>query len=106
MRRNSTAEMQPDLFERVRQFSVNRCRLFCDQRGCNFGIIPVRITCSCISDVELWFESEILTSHCSATRGLLVTDLVILNHNQVTLTSPELIPPLLTTTPNSHDPIP
>ncbi|GFT49440.1 hypothetical protein TNCV_3366441 [Trichonephila clavipes] len=31
-----------------------------------------------------------LTSHCSATRGLLATDHVILNHGQVTWTTPEL----------------
>ncbi|GFS65966.1 uncharacterized protein TNCV_2510051 [Trichonephila clavipes] len=30
----------------------------------------------------------ILTSHCSATRGLLAMDLVILNHGQVTGTTP------------------
>ncbi|GFW12943.1 uncharacterized protein TNCV_3328751 [Trichonephila clavipes] len=36
----------------------------------------------------------ILTSHCSATRGLLATDHVILNHGQVTWTTPELAPPL------------
>ncbi|GFV92391.1 integrase catalytic domain-containing protein [Trichonephila clavipes] len=40
------------------------------------------------------FEREgIFTSHCSATRGLLVTDLVIFNHGQVTRTTPELTPP-------------
>ncbi|GFV16904.1 hypothetical protein TNCV_4365041 [Trichonephila clavipes] len=31
-------------------------------------------------------------SHCSATRGLLATDHVILNHVQVTWTTPELTP--------------
>ncbi|GFX64197.1 hypothetical protein TNCV_1508141 [Trichonephila clavipes] len=35
----------------------------------------------------------ILTSHCLATRGLLATDHVILNHGQVTWTTPELAPP-------------
>ncbi|GFS90781.1 hypothetical protein TNCV_1003711 [Trichonephila clavipes] len=39
-----------------------------------------------------------LTSHCPATRGLLVTDLVILNHGQVTRTTLELEP----LTPNYH----
>ncbi|GFT01721.1 uncharacterized protein TNCV_4205341 [Trichonephila clavipes] len=34
----------------------------------------------------------------AATRGLLATDHVILNHGQVTWTTPELAPPLLTTT--------
>ncbi|GFU59840.1 uncharacterized protein TNCV_4726081 [Trichonephila clavipes] len=33
-----------------------------------------------------------LTSHCSATRGLLVTDHVILNQGQVTWTTPDLAP--------------
>ncbi|GFV00328.1 transposable element Tc1 transposase [Trichonephila clavipes] len=40
----------------------------------------------------------ILTSHCSATRGLLTTDLVSLNHGQVMKTTPELVP----TSPNYH----
>ncbi|GFU89629.1 hypothetical protein TNCV_4599421 [Trichonephila clavipes] len=40
----------------------------------------------------------ILTSHCSAARGLLATDHVILNHGQVTWTTPELAPP----SPNYH----
>ncbi|GFX81042.1 hypothetical protein TNCV_1910351 [Trichonephila clavipes] len=34
-----------------------------------------------------------------ATRGLLATDHVVLNHGQVTRTIPELAPPILTTTP-------
>ncbi|GFV48373.1 uncharacterized protein TNCV_64431 [Trichonephila clavipes] len=38
-----------------------------------------------------------------ATRGLLVTDHVILNHGQVTWTTPELAPPLLTTTPHQRE---
>ncbi|GFV38824.1 uncharacterized protein TNCV_1004661 [Trichonephila clavipes] len=44
-----------------------------------------------------------LTSHCSAARGLLATDHVILNHGQVTWTTPELAPPLLTTTPHQRE---
>ncbi|GFT98291.1 uncharacterized protein TNCV_2903881 [Trichonephila clavipes] len=42
-------------------------------------------------------------SHYSATRRLLVTDHVILNHDQVTSTIPELAPPLLTTTPQQWE---
>ncbi|GFT78698.1 uncharacterized protein TNCV_1994321 [Trichonephila clavipes] len=44
-----------------------------------------------------------LTSHCSATRGLLATDHVILNHGQVTWTTPELAPPLTTTSHQRED---
>ncbi|GFX86164.1 uncharacterized protein TNCV_2560461 [Trichonephila clavipes] len=44
-----------------------------------------------------------LTSHCWATRGLLVTDHVILNHGQVTWTTPELASPLLSTTPHQRE---
>ncbi|GFU26024.1 uncharacterized protein TNCV_5105091 [Trichonephila clavipes] len=47
--------------------------------------------------------SEVLTSHCSAARGLLATDHVVLNHSQVTWTTPELTPPLLTTTPHQWE---
>ncbi|GFX56001.1 uncharacterized protein TNCV_1953211 [Trichonephila clavipes] len=38
----------------------------------------------------------------TATRGLLATE-VILNHGQVTSTTPELAPPLLTTTPHQRE---
>ncbi|GFX08431.1 uncharacterized protein TNCV_3269201 [Trichonephila clavipes] len=38
-----------------------------------------------------------------ATPGLLATDHVILNHGQVTWTTPELAPPLLTTTPHQRE---
>ncbi|GFW33112.1 uncharacterized protein TNCV_2110421 [Trichonephila clavipes] len=38
-------------------------------------------------------------------RGLLATDHVILNHGQVTWTTPELAPPLLTTTPHQREDI-
>ncbi|GFS59127.1 uncharacterized protein TNCV_70061 [Trichonephila clavipes] len=37
------------------------------------------------------------------TRGLWATDHVILNHGQVTWTTPELAPPLLTTTPHQRE---
>ncbi|GFV45019.1 uncharacterized protein TNCV_2169781 [Trichonephila clavipes] len=37
------------------------------------------------------------------TRGILATDHVILNHGQVTWTTPELAPPLLTTTPHQRE---
>ncbi|GFV71625.1 uncharacterized protein TNCV_3534161 [Trichonephila clavipes] len=39
----------------------------------------------------------------NATRGLLEKDHVILNHGQVTWTTPELAPPLLTTTPHQRE---
>ncbi|GFX15752.1 uncharacterized protein TNCV_2132381 [Trichonephila clavipes] len=38
-----------------------------------------------------------------ATRRLLATDHVILNHGHVTWTTPELAPPLLTTTPHQRE---
>ncbi|GFU09073.1 uncharacterized protein TNCV_1319301 [Trichonephila clavipes] len=57
-----------------------------------------------MSEIIVGEVSElILTSHCSATRGLLATDHVILNHGQVTWTTPELAPPLLTTTPHQRE---
>ncbi|GFU17156.1 uncharacterized protein TNCV_1854001 [Trichonephila clavipes] len=37
------------------------------------------------------------------TRGLLTTDHVILNHGQVTWTTPEMAPPLLTTTSHQRE---
>ncbi|GFU52979.1 uncharacterized protein TNCV_1142701 [Trichonephila clavipes] len=39
----------------------------------------------------------------SSTRRLLATDHVILNPSQVTWTTPELAPPLLTTTPHQRE---
>ncbi|GFU72059.1 uncharacterized protein TNCV_2976441 [Trichonephila clavipes] len=45
----------------------------------------------------------IVVAHSLATRGLLATDHVILNHGQVTWTTPERAPPLLTTTPHQRE---
>ncbi|GFS93860.1 uncharacterized protein TNCV_5053251 [Trichonephila clavipes] len=51
---------------------------------------------------RLSWNSNLKTS--TATRGLLATDHVILNHGQVTWTTPELAPPtLLTTTPHQRE---
>ncbi|GFU15724.1 uncharacterized protein TNCV_2367031 [Trichonephila clavipes] len=49
--------------------------------------------------------THLLTRHLQrrTTRGLLATDHVILNHGQVTWTTPELAPPLLTTTPHQRE---
>ncbi|GFT65490.1 uncharacterized protein TNCV_583551 [Trichonephila clavipes] len=46
---------------------------------------------------------DVRTKSNRATRGLLATDHVILNHGQVTWTTPELAPPLLTTTPHQRE---
>ncbi|GFX61189.1 NEDD4-binding protein 2 [Trichonephila clavipes] len=48
--------------------------------------------------VALRVSERILSSHCSATRGLLAKDHVILNHGQVTWTTPEPAP----SSPNYH----
>ncbi|GFX26328.1 uncharacterized protein TNCV_949261 [Trichonephila clavipes] len=47
--------------------------------------------------------STVIKPFSCATRGLLATDHVILNHGQVTWTTPELAPPLLTTTPHQRE---
>ncbi|GFV54198.1 uncharacterized protein TNCV_1027701 [Trichonephila clavipes] len=44
-----------------------------------------------------------MAAKLGTTRGLLATDHVILNHGQVTWTTPELAPPLLTTTPHQWE---
>ncbi|GFU89609.1 uncharacterized protein TNCV_4599221 [Trichonephila clavipes] len=41
--------------------------------------------------------------YARAIRGLLATDFIILNHGQVTWTTPELASPLLTTTPHQRE---
>ncbi|GFX11293.1 uncharacterized protein TNCV_2803571 [Trichonephila clavipes] len=48
-------------------------------------------------------NAKLTTLKLKATRGLLATDHVILNHGQVTWTTPELAPPLLTTTPHQRE---
>ncbi|GFX15992.1 integrase catalytic domain-containing protein [Trichonephila clavipes] len=48
-------------------------------------------------------EFETVIIQVEATRGLLATDHVILNHGQVTCTTPELAPPLLTTPPHQRE---
>ncbi|GFX15449.1 uncharacterized protein TNCV_3303781 [Trichonephila clavipes] len=49
------------------------------------------------------YWSQIWRPRMPSTRGLLATDHVILNHGQVTWTTPELAPPLLTTTPHQRE---
>ncbi|GFV60645.1 uncharacterized protein TNCV_45971 [Trichonephila clavipes] len=56
----------------------------------------VQITCG-------MFEGEIKSMSKTSTRGLLATDHAILNHGQVTWTTPELAPPLQTTTPHQRE---
>ncbi|GFV94535.1 kinesin-like protein [Trichonephila clavipes] len=48
-------------------------------------------------------DNLILSMPRRSTRGLLAKDHVILNHGQVTWTTPELAPPLLTTTPHQRE---
>ncbi|GFS53592.1 uncharacterized protein TNCV_730441 [Trichonephila clavipes] len=54
----------------------------------------------------LWcvlFRTVRQENYFAATRGLLATDHAILNHGQVTWTTPELAPPLLTTTSHQRE---
>ncbi|GFV30585.1 uncharacterized protein TNCV_4222361 [Trichonephila clavipes] len=52
---------------------------------------------------ESFYNDDLMAGAPSTTRGLLATDHVILNHGQVTWTTPELAPPLLTTTPHQWE---
>ncbi|GFY21414.1 uncharacterized protein TNCV_1165621 [Trichonephila clavipes] len=56
-------------------------------------------------DSQRWPGAEIpyVIDKSFTTRGLLARDHVILNHGQVTWTTPELAPPLLTTTPHQRE---
>ncbi|GFV13236.1 uncharacterized protein TNCV_3655561 [Trichonephila clavipes] len=60
---------------------------------------PVIIVDACASNLN----RRLLHHRSWPTRGLLATDHVILNHGQVTWTTPELAPPLLTTTPHQRE---
>ncbi|GFW53963.1 hypothetical protein TNCV_1086801 [Trichonephila clavipes] len=62
------------------------------------GLIPARV--DRFSECENRYIMTWPTK--GATRGLLATDHVILNHGQVTRTTPELAPNLLTTTPDQR----
>ncbi|GFS76919.1 uncharacterized protein TNCV_3756011 [Trichonephila clavipes] len=61
----------------------------------------VRVRLRVIDDATC-YELRVIST-ATATRGLLATDHVILNHGQVTWTTPELAPPLLTTTPHQRE---
>ncbi|GFW43898.1 uncharacterized protein TNCV_4786091 [Trichonephila clavipes] len=58
---------------------------------------PTRIASCC------FIVQSPLLAFVQTARGLLATDHVILNHGQVTWTTPELAPPLLTTTPHQRE---
>ncbi|GFX32476.1 uncharacterized protein TNCV_2173941 [Trichonephila clavipes] len=49
------------------------------------------------------FSSPDKIANVLATRGLLAMELIILNHDQVTWTTPEMAPPLLTTAPHQRE---
>ncbi|GFU65621.1 uncharacterized protein TNCV_635441 [Trichonephila clavipes] len=67
-----------------------------------YGVVRTTITVLSYSTIAAQ-ENQILQRKSEATRGLLATDHVILNHGQVTWTTPELAPPLLTTTPHQRE---
>ncbi|GFU39570.1 uncharacterized protein TNCV_386601 [Trichonephila clavipes] len=74
-----------------------------DTVGSRYHKFDWTISSSCrMNNVSLGLV-EAQSSAYVATRGLLATDLVILNHGQVTRTTPELAPPLLTTTPQQRE---
>ncbi|GFW48310.1 uncharacterized protein TNCV_1108731 [Trichonephila clavipes] len=63
-----------------------------------------------IREIDCWMQfwnacvkRQLVELSSISTRGLLATDHVILNHGQVTWTTPELAPPLLTTTPHQRE---
>ncbi|GFW97806.1 uncharacterized protein TNCV_1425691 [Trichonephila clavipes] len=64
---------------------------------------PITPTGGRLSPRQIQRASLLYTGGSYATRGLLATDHVILNHGQVTWTTPELAPPLLTTTPHQRE---
>ncbi|GFU91310.1 uncharacterized protein TNCV_4366551 [Trichonephila clavipes] len=63
-----------------------------------------RVSDSNLAAPECHEEVALCTSsHYKTTQGPVATDHVILNHGQVTWTTPELAPPLLTTTPHQRE---
>ncbi|GFW21720.1 uncharacterized protein TNCV_2529191 [Trichonephila clavipes] len=56
-----------------------------------------------LNDSAMEENEKTYRKNLEPTRGLLATDHVILNHGQVTWTTPELAPPLLTTTPHQRE---
>ncbi|GFX71521.1 hypothetical protein TNCV_2695091 [Trichonephila clavipes] len=67
-----------------------------------FGDIE-KSTNKCFFHVVQDRSKDTLLASIKTTRGLLATDHVILNHGQVTWKTPELAPPLLTTTPHQRE---
>ncbi|GFW00243.1 hypothetical protein TNCV_4354401 [Trichonephila clavipes] len=67
-----------------------------------FRWLPLQLSHSGLQEESISMDAQwvrvILTSHFKTARGLLVTDLVILNLGQVKRTTPELAPPLQNTT--------
>ncbi|GFV49091.1 uncharacterized protein TNCV_236251 [Trichonephila clavipes] len=62
--------------------------------------------CPVVSSYPGVIEDQLHRATNAATRGLLAADNVILNHGQVTWTTPELAPPLLTTTQHQREDAP
>ncbi|GFU55484.1 uncharacterized protein TNCV_2813001 [Trichonephila clavipes] len=97
-------------------YNKKMCAAFPSERGIHFRrktvFFPEEDTTKSYSGFEpepTRLQAEGYSHHtgwatvCITTRGLLATDHVILNHGQVTWTTPELAPPLQTTTPHQRE---
>ncbi|GFW01653.1 hypothetical protein TNCV_4085681 [Trichonephila clavipes] len=88
--------MMPQKIRRIEQI---------DTRCCQFSLSSCWCRLRHLTDVQNNEAFRQQPSWClkgQPTRGLLAMDHVILNHGQVMWTTPELAPPLLTTTPTGR----
>ncbi|GFW31707.1 uncharacterized protein TNCV_3099321 [Trichonephila clavipes] len=85
---------------------IARCVLDVSQQN-NVEILPHPPCSLDLTPCDFWLVPQLKKplrgKRFATTRGLLATDHVILNHGQVTWTTPELAPPLLTTTPHQRE---
>ncbi|GFT34827.1 putative DD41D transposase [Trichonephila clavipes] len=99
--RRVIADIRPQMLEKVIENSTSRLDYIRASRGTKSSALQAMTK---RSNFQRRAEASASFVHVVLpTRGLLATDHVILNHGQVTWTTPELAPPLLTTTPHQRE---
>ncbi|GFX17778.1 uncharacterized protein TNCV_475781 [Trichonephila clavipes] len=95
--RRVIADIRPQMLEKVIENWTSRLDYIRASHGSPMPDIIFKIV-----DVLAVSKTTIMRKR-SATRELLATDHLILNHGQVTWLPPDLAPPLLTTTPHQRE---
>ncbi|GFY10342.1 uncharacterized protein TNCV_2630191 [Trichonephila clavipes] len=100
--RNTTSSWRVSTHHGVQQ-ERQRAGQLAKTRTSPTAMSPTRLITSRLTEAGSLLPPVYSEAWAKATQGLLATDHVISSHGQVTWTTPELAPPLITTTPHQWE---